>query len=87
MTCILLLNDHDQMGFQMNYRCPDCRDTGRLLERGRFYGDPDIVTTCPCRQHDWLTPMIEAEAHAKEEADRLMAAAHPMKEEEPECSE
>lgn len=69
------------------YRCPECRDTGILRDRGRLYGDPDTLTTCDCGQgvHDWLTPKIEAEARAKDEADRLMSQAHRELEEQDEA--
>lgn len=67
----------------MRYRCPDCRDTGRVTDRGRFYGDRAVVTVCPCQPRP--EPMAADNAH--DEADRLMAEAHPMEEEEPECSE
>lgn len=45
----------------MSFRCHTCRDTGRVTERGRFYGDRDITGTCP----DCQVRMTQAEWEAE----------------------
>lgn len=48
----------------MTFACPQCRDTGRVTDRGRFYGDLDIGKPCP----DCTTRQNQADAVAEMQA-------------------
>lgn len=48
----------------MTFSCPQCKDTGRVTDRGRRYGDPDIGKPCP----DCATRRNQAQAVAEMQA-------------------